>query len=118
VQPETSAIFGRAEHVRLIINADDLGISPVVNDEIFDHINRGFVSSATILGNGPAVADATHQIARFPQASFGVHLNATEFAPLMAHPGNPGFDEETRLLSTDWKSRLPFPTLIINYEQL
>jgi hypothetical protein len=37
---------------------------------------------------------------------------------LMVHPGNPGFDEETRLLSTDWKNRLPFSTTIINYDQL
>src|SRR5258708_6022248 len=72
----------RRSPIRLIINADDLGITSVVNDAIFDHIDRGFVSSATLLANGPAVADAAKRIQLFRKASFGVHLNATEFAPL------------------------------------
>jgi predicted glycoside hydrolase/deacetylase ChbG (UPF0249 family) len=73
--------------MRLIINADDLGYSEMVNDSIFALIARGCVTSATMIMNAPAVESAARQIARYPQASFGIHLNITEFAPLSSHPG-------------------------------
>ncbi|MCC7032927.1 MAG: ChbG/HpnK family deacetylase [Acidobacteria bacterium] len=69
-------------HVKVIVNADDLGISTVVNDRIFDLLARGHVTSATVLANGPAVDDAARRLPRHAGASFGVHLNLTEFAPL------------------------------------
>jgi chitin disaccharide deacetylase len=66
----------------LIINADDLGTSERVNDEIFDLMQSGVVTSATIIANAPAFEHAVQQIPRFPNCSFGVHLNLTVFAPL------------------------------------
>lgn len=68
--------------VRIIVNADDLGISPVVNDAIFRAMERGVITSATMLANGPEVAGAAKLAPRFPNCSFGVHLNLTEFEPL------------------------------------
>lgn len=66
----------------LIINADDLGYSPRVNDAIFDLMEKGLVTSASILANAPAVEAACARIPSFPNCSFGVHLNVTEFRPL------------------------------------
>ena len=43
----------RCAGVRVIVNADDLGRSWMVNGAIFDLMSRGYVSSATILANGP-----------------------------------------------------------------
>jgi predicted glycoside hydrolase/deacetylase ChbG (UPF0249 family) len=71
---------------RLIINADDLGLSHAVNDAIFDLLSDGTISSASVLANGPAVEDASRRMRLFPKASFGAHLNLTEFAPLAETP--------------------------------
>ena len=68
--------------MRIIVNADDLGISGSVNDAVFDAMRRGVVTSATILANGPCVEDAARQTKRFPNCSFGIHLNLTEFSPV------------------------------------
>lgn len=68
--------------MKVIVNADDLGISIAVNDRTFDLMERGLVTSATVIANGPAVDDTARHIRRHASASFGVHLNLTEFAPL------------------------------------
>jgi len=68
--------------MRVIVNADDLGMSIKVNDSVFDLIEEGLVSSATIMANSPQVEEACQRLLRFPQCSFGVHLNVTEFGPL------------------------------------
>ncbi len=72
--------------MRVIVNADDLGASHDVNEAIFAMMSRGRVSSATIMGNGPAVEEALREAKRFPQCSFGIHLNMTQYAPLTRSP--------------------------------
>ena len=73
--------------MRCIINADDLGISEVVNSAIFELMDRGLITSATVMANGPAVEQAARQLGQFPHCSFGVHLNLTAFESLSRHPG-------------------------------
>jgi predicted glycoside hydrolase/deacetylase ChbG (UPF0249 family) len=68
--------------MQVVVNADDLGISNKVNDSVFEMMEERLVSSATIMANGPQVEDACRRLTRFPQCSFGVHLNITQFAPL------------------------------------
>ncbi len=68
--------------MKIIVNADDLGMSESVNEAIFDGMQRGVITSATMLSNGPAVKAAAQNLHRFPGCSFGVHLNLTEFEPL------------------------------------
>jgi predicted glycoside hydrolase/deacetylase ChbG (UPF0249 family) len=68
--------------MRIIVNADDLGISEPVNEAIFQGMQRGAITSATMLANGPAVRVAAQNLHLFPQCSFGVHLDLTEFEPL------------------------------------
>src|SRR5580658_248478 len=68
--------------MRIIVNADDLGISEPVNEAIFQGMQRRTITSATVLSNGPAVRAATKELRLFPNCSFGVHLNLTEFEPL------------------------------------
>jgi chitin disaccharide deacetylase len=68
--------------VKVIINADDLGISARVNDAIFGLMADRKVSSASLMANGAAFQDAVRQMHHFPACSFGVHLNITEFEPL------------------------------------
>jgi len=68
--------------MRVVVNADDLGISDAVNEAIFNGMRSGTVTSATLLSNGPAVQAAARSLRLFPKCSFGVHLNLTEFEPL------------------------------------
>lgn len=72
--------------VRVIINADDLGMSEPVNIAVLDALARNVVTSASILANGPAFEALGARLLDFPEASFGVHLNVSEFAPLTAVP--------------------------------
>ena len=68
--------------VQVIVNADDLGMSREVNEAIFDLMARGRVTSASLLANAPATEEAIRTIPKFPQCSFGAHLNITEYEPL------------------------------------
>ncbi|MEB3335449.1 MAG: ChbG/HpnK family deacetylase [Cyanobacteriota bacterium] len=66
----------------MVINADDFGYSEQINSVVYDAISRKSISSATIMANGPAVDEAIIMAKHWPNVSFGVHLNLTEFSPL------------------------------------
>ena len=68
--------------MRVIINADDLGISSTVNKSIDEFLKKGVITSATILANGEAFGEVIDIVKKYPNASFGVHLNLTEFESL------------------------------------
>ncbi len=72
----------------LIINADDLGADEARNAGIFDAIQAGMVTSASILPNGPGLLDALKRIesGHFKNVSWGVHLNLSEGKPVSANP--------------------------------
>ena len=67
---------------RLIINADDLGISKDVNKQIEECIHIGCITSSSLMANGPAFEDGIRIAKQYPQISVGVHLNIVEFTPL------------------------------------
>lgn len=73
--------------MKIIINSDDLGASTRVNNSILKLMDQKRITSATLMMNGPALEDALGRIGKFPQCSFGVHLNLTEYMPLSSHPG-------------------------------
>lgn len=66
----------------LIINADDLGYSPAVNQAIADLHLAGLVTSASLLVNLPHSAAAAEMARGLPHLSVGVHLNLTKGRPL------------------------------------
>ncbi|PWT85255.1 MAG: hypothetical protein C5B58_03360 [Acidobacteria bacterium] len=68
--------------MRIIVNADDLGMSEDVNEAIFQGMSNGRITSATALSNAPATKAAAKESQFFSRCSFGVHLNLTEFEPL------------------------------------
>lgn len=67
---------------KIIINADDLGMSLEVNSQIEDCIRQGVVTSSTLMANAPAFSDGVRIAKQYPQISVGVHLNIIEFKPL------------------------------------
>lgn len=64
--------------IKVIINADDLGLNPIVNNTIDEALSNGFITSSTILANSNYLEDVKRIILKHPNASFGIHLNLTE----------------------------------------
>jgi predicted glycoside hydrolase/deacetylase ChbG (UPF0249 family) len=69
--------------LKIIINADDLGGFQTCNDAVFKLMALHKISSSTIMANGPFFTDAVTRAKNFPYYSFGVHLNISQFFPLI-----------------------------------
>ena len=67
---------------RLIINADDFGLSVGVNRGIEEAHEAGSVTSTSLLVNLPAFEDAVRRSSRAPHLGVGLHLNLTAGAPV------------------------------------
>jgi hopanoid biosynthesis associated protein HpnK len=68
---------------RLIVNADDLGLTRGVNRGIVACHTQGIVTSSTLMANGPAFDDAVRQIRAFRSLSVGCHIVLVDGAPLL-----------------------------------
>lgn len=68
--------------LKVIINADDLGISLDVNAQIEKCIREGLVSSSSLIVNAPFFNEGVTIAKHYPSVSIGIHLNLIEFAPL------------------------------------
>lgn len=68
---------------RLIINADDLGLTAGVNRGIAEAHDRGVVSSTTLMANGQAFEDAIALAQSRPRIGVGCHIVLVDGAPLM-----------------------------------
>ncbi len=91
----------------IILSAEDLGTESALNDEIFALIEAKTVTSATVIANAPAFAQAAKAIAQFPECSFGVHLNLTVFPPLRPSPQlEPILDENGSLSPKLFKTQI------------
>ena len=62
---------------RLIINADDFGISRRVNDGILEAAQAGGITSTSLMVNLPDSADAIHRARHHSAISIGLHFNLT-----------------------------------------
>jgi predicted glycoside hydrolase/deacetylase ChbG (UPF0249 family) len=69
---------------RLIVNADDFGISNTVNRAILESIESGLVTSTSMMANMPGFEDAVMLVRENPLLTgrIGVHLNLTDGHPL------------------------------------
>lgn len=95
----------------VIVNADDFGYSQEVNRAIGTLVEKGQVTSTTILANGPAFEDAA-RMASSPswQASVGVHLNLSEFTPLTDQEELRPYLDETGRFTGEVRGVLPTPS--------
>ena len=75
---------------RLIVNADDFGLSPGVNAGIILAYRRGLLTSASLMANGPAFRQAASLAAENPGLGVGVHLNLARGTPLSGPGDVPG----------------------------
>jgi predicted glycoside hydrolase/deacetylase ChbG (UPF0249 family) len=67
---------------RLIVNADDLGISVGVNAGIIEGVAFGTVTAASMVVNLDAFEDAVSRARSYPGLSLGLHVNLTMGRPL------------------------------------
>lgn len=74
---------------RLIINADDLGLTEGVNRAIFEAHECGVVTSATLMANGAAVDEAVArwQSSKYSKLSVGCHLGLVDGFPISPAEG-------------------------------
>jgi predicted glycoside hydrolase/deacetylase ChbG (UPF0249 family) len=73
---------------RLIVNADDLGMTPGVTRGIVETMTEGIVSSTTLMVNMPSAPEAA-RLALKHRLAVGVHLNLTTGRPISAPPEIP-----------------------------
>jgi hopanoid biosynthesis associated protein HpnK len=68
--------------IRLIINADDFGLTERINDAIVEGHRKGIVTSTTLMANGPAFDNAAERAKTERKLGIGIHLNLSEGTPL------------------------------------
>lgn len=66
---------------RLIVCADDFGISPGVNRGILEAHRDGIVTAASVMANLPSAAEALELGLQYPSLDLGVHLTLTAGRP-------------------------------------
>ena len=67
---------------RLIVNADDFGLSPGVNQGVMEAHERGIVTSASLMVRWPAAPPAAAYARDHPRLSLGLHVDLGEWTYL------------------------------------
>jgi hopanoid biosynthesis associated protein HpnK len=68
---------------RLIINADDFGLTPGVNRAILESHKSGTVTSATLMANSMAFGEAVRDAQSLPTLAVGCHIVLIDGSPLL-----------------------------------
>jgi chitin disaccharide deacetylase len=69
---------------RLILNADDFGLTPGINRAIAELHAAGALTSATLMASGPAFDDAIRIAHAHPTLGIGCHIVLTDGTPISA----------------------------------
>lgn len=69
---------------RLIVNADDFGLTYGVNRAIVEAHEHGIVTSATLMANGNALSHAVQLAPTVPRLSIGCHVVLVDGSPVSA----------------------------------
>jgi len=68
---------------RLIVNADDFGLSRGITDGILLAHREGILTSTSLMVNQPATTYAVSQLPTVPKLGCGIHLNLCEGSPVL-----------------------------------
>ena len=68
---------------RLIVNADDFGLTAGVNRAIVEAHTRGIVTSSTLMANGRAFEDAARLAKTVPRLGVGCHVVLIDGEPVL-----------------------------------
>jgi hopanoid biosynthesis associated protein HpnK len=69
---------------RLIINADDFGLTAGINRAIVEAHTQGVVTSTTLMANVPAFENAVQQARMSPNLSVGCHVILVDGSPILS----------------------------------
>lgn len=96
--------------IRLIINADDFGLTESVNEAIIDVYKQGNLTSATLMVNMPGFEDAVSKASANPGLGVGLHFCITQGKALTGVSSltndNGMFFSRTQLLKKILKGRI------------
>jgi hopanoid biosynthesis associated protein HpnK len=67
---------------KLIVNADDFGLTAGVNRAVIEGHTRGVITSATLMANMPAFDAAVRLAKDHPSLGVGLHINITQGRPV------------------------------------
>jgi hopanoid biosynthesis associated protein HpnK len=68
---------------RLIVTADDFGLTTSVNDAVEEGHRRGILTAASLMVTGDAAADAIERAKRLPTLGVGLHLVLVDGVPVL-----------------------------------
>src|SRR5712671_1568365 len=88
---------------RLVVNADDLGLTVGVNNGIFDAHDRGVLTSASVFANARATEDALARALRRPSLGVGCHLTLVDGQPTLPPARVPSLIEDDGRFRRSWK---------------
>jgi predicted glycoside hydrolase/deacetylase ChbG (UPF0249 family) len=99
---QTNRLLGYPPDARLLIlNADDFGMYPAVNEAIVRTLKEGVVCSTTLMAPWPGAAQAMQLLRENPDIAFGVHLTVIcdldqyRWGPLTAKEKAPSLVDES-----------------------
>lgn len=88
---------------RLVVNADDLGLTVGVNDGIFDAHDHGILTSASLFAAAPATSDAIRRARSRPSLGVGVHLALVDGTPTLPPSLIPTLVEDDGRFRRSWR---------------
>jgi hypothetical protein len=86
---------------RLVVTADDFGLSLPVNDAVEQAHTHGILTAASLLTGAPACDDAVERARRLPQLGVGLHLALVDGRPVLPCDQVPGLVGTNGRFSTD-----------------
>jgi predicted glycoside hydrolase/deacetylase ChbG (UPF0249 family) len=87
----------------LVVNADDLGLTLGVNDGIFHAHDRGILTSASLMANAPAAANAIRGLRSRPALGIGVHLTLVDGTSTLPPDRVPTLVDDDGRFRASWK---------------
>lgn len=88
---------------KLVVNADDLGLTVGVNDGIFDAHDHGILTSASLFAGAPATFDAIRRARSRPALGVGAHLALVDGAPTLPPRRIPTLVDADGRFRRSWK---------------
>jgi hopanoid biosynthesis associated protein HpnK len=86
---------------RLVVTADDFGLSLEVNEAVERAHRQGILTCASLMVAGPAVADAVARARRLPRLGVGLHLALVDSMPVLAREAVPALVDDAGRFRAD-----------------
>jgi hopanoid biosynthesis associated protein HpnK len=86
---------------RLVVTADDFGLSPEVNEAVEQAHRDGILTAASLMVSAPAAADAVARARRMPSLRVGLHLVLVEAWPTLPAADLPDLTDAAGLMRAD-----------------